>query len=102
MLCCVCHYHKRQKQSGLRGINGLYLFEIERADGTAEKVVDHDTLLKLGDRLWFAGASGSGRASAGAGQAAGWCGCVFPPALVCCRAAALTLPACQSARAARD
>jgi hypothetical protein len=42
-------------QVGLRGINGLYLFEIERADGSTIKVVDHDTVLQTGDTLWFAG-----------------------------------------------
>lgn len=42
-------------QVGLRGINGLYLFEIERADGSIIKVVDHDTVLEKGDTLWFAG-----------------------------------------------
>lgn len=47
VLCCV--------QVGLRGINGLYLFEIEHADGSTAKVVDHDTVLREGDVLWFAG-----------------------------------------------
>jgi hypothetical protein len=45
----------RRLQVGLRGINGLYLFEIERADGSKIKVVDHDTVLEKGDVLWFAG-----------------------------------------------
>lgn len=42
-------------QVGLRGINGLYLFEIERADGSKVRVADHDTVLQTGDLLWFAG-----------------------------------------------
>lgn len=42
-------------QVGLRGINGLYLFEIERANGDKIRVVDHDTVLEKGDVLWFAG-----------------------------------------------
>jgi hypothetical protein len=42
-------------QVGLRGINGLYLFEVERADGGKAKVVDQDTALEKGDILWFAG-----------------------------------------------
>lgn len=46
---------KSIKEVGLRGINGLYLFEIERADGSTIKVVDHDTVLQTGDTLWFAG-----------------------------------------------
>ena len=53
---------KRSKESGksiaevgLRGINGLFLFEIVREDGTRLKAVDHDTQLESGDVLWFAG-----------------------------------------------
>ncbi|WIA31323.1 hypothetical protein OEZ86_002225 [Tetradesmus obliquus] len=53
---------KRSKEAGktiaevgLRGINGLFLFEIERADGSLLKAVDHDTVLATGDVLWFAG-----------------------------------------------
>jgi uncharacterized transporter YbjL len=34
---------------------GLFLFEIERADGSLLKAVDHDTVLQTGDVLWFAG-----------------------------------------------
>lgn len=34
---------------------GLFLFEIERADGSLLKAVDHDTVLATGDVLWFAG-----------------------------------------------
>jgi hypothetical protein len=34
---------------------GLFLFEIERADGTLLKAVSHDTVLHTGDVLWFAG-----------------------------------------------
>lgn len=51
VLCCL-------GQVGLRGINGLYLFEIEHADGSTAKVVDHDTVLQEGDVLWFAGEAG--------------------------------------------
>eukprot|EP00879_Flechtneria_rotunda_P025308 GHRR01026886.1.p1 GENE.GHRR01026886.1~~GHRR01026886.1.p1 ORF type:complete len:683 (+),score=201.90 GHRR01026886.1:1107-3155(+) len=40
---------------GLRGINGLYLFEIVRANGDRLKAVDHDTVLQEKDILWFAG-----------------------------------------------
>lgn len=42
-------------QVGLRGINGLYLFEVDRADGSKVKAADHDTVLEKGDVLWFAG-----------------------------------------------
>lgn len=46
---------KTISEVGLRGINGLYLFEIERANGTKLQAVDHDTVLESGDTLWFAG-----------------------------------------------
>jgi hypothetical protein len=45
-------------QVGLRGINGLYLFEVEHTDGRKAKVVDQDTVLEKGDVLWFAGGLG--------------------------------------------
>jgi hypothetical protein len=34
---------------------GLFLFEIEREDGSLLKAVDHNTVLQTGDVLWFAG-----------------------------------------------
>lgn len=40
---------------GLRGINGLHLVEIERADGEELWVVHPDTIVALDDILWFAG-----------------------------------------------
>eukprot|EP00877_Chromochloris_zofingiensis_P003154 jgi/Chrzof1/1283/Cz10g01050.t1 len=46
---------KSINEAGLRGVTGLYLFEIERADGTRLKAVTPDTLLEAGDLLWFAG-----------------------------------------------
>jgi hypothetical protein len=33
----------------------LFLFEIQRADGSLLKAVDHDTVLQTDDVLWFAG-----------------------------------------------
>lgn len=55
---CVCAAQiigKSINEAGLRGVTGLYLFEIERADGTRLKAVTPDTLLEAGDLLWFAG-----------------------------------------------
>lgn len=49
---------KTISEVGLRGINGLFLFEIERAGGDKLKAVDHDTELEPGDILWFAGEQG--------------------------------------------
>lgn len=41
--------------AGLRGINGLYLVGIDRADGEELRVVHPDTIVALDDILWFAG-----------------------------------------------
>ncbi|KAF5834937.1 citrate transporter-domain-containing protein [Dunaliella salina] len=46
---------KSVRQAGLRGMNGIFLAYVDRADGTALHAVPPDTVLRGGDVLWFAG-----------------------------------------------
>lgn len=46
---------KTIQSAGLRGINGLFLFEIHRVDGEVLSAVGPDTVLQEGDTLYFAG-----------------------------------------------
>ncbi|XP_024365164.1 probable sodium/sulfate cotransporter 3 [Physcomitrium patens] len=41
--------------AGLRGINGLTLLAIDRQSGEHLKFIEDDTVVELGDTLWFAG-----------------------------------------------
>ncbi len=43
------------EKAGLRGLPGVFLAAIERADGALERAVGRHTLLLEGDLLWFAG-----------------------------------------------
>jgi hypothetical protein len=48
------------QSAGLRGVNGLFLFEVHRADGEVLRAVGPDTVLEAGDTLYFAGGFGLG------------------------------------------
>jgi hypothetical protein len=68
--------------AGLRGVTGLYLFEIHSKDGEVAHAVGPDTVLHEGDVLYFAGEGAVGWVGGRAGGRAGglgadwvWVGC---------------------------
>jgi K+/H+ antiporter YhaU regulatory subunit KhtT len=48
---------KTISEAGLRGVTGLFLYEIHRADGTVLRAVGPDAVIQENDLLYFAGAA---------------------------------------------
>jgi hypothetical protein len=48
-------------EAGLRGVTGLFLYEVHRANGDVLRAVGPDALLREGDLLYFAGARAAQR-----------------------------------------
>jgi len=46
---------KTIQEAGLRGVTGLFLFEVHRASGEILRAVGPDTVLEENDILYFAG-----------------------------------------------